>query len=317
MKLIIKSRSGTVKKEYTQFQPSSTIGALKQRFEQDFGTNIHRQRFTFIKAGCNKSDKKNQIALTDNAKTFQDYNLIALNNGNTEIELIYKDLGPQISWRTVFLVEYFGPMLMHLLPYALPTLFYPQPEHPEVVGHKSLTQKIALGMIVVHYLKREFETVFVHRFSAATMPLFNIFKNCFHYWILGGICISYFLYHPQYTPAFEHNPKMIYAITGMWAFCECMNLDAHVRLKNLRPPGTRKRGIPRGQLFEMVSCANYFWEICGWFWFSMLTSCATGWLFYGAGAVQMYFWAAKKHKNYRKEFADYPRRRTALIPFIL
>ena len=31
---------------------------------------------------------------------------------------------------------------------------------------------------------------------------------------------------------------------------------------------------------------------------------------------QMYVWAVKKHKTYKKEFKDYPRNRTAMFPFI-
>jgi hypothetical protein len=31
---------------------------------------------------------------------------------------------------------------------------------------------------------------------------------------------------------------------------------------------------------------------------------------------QMYVWAVKKHKAYKKEFKDYPRNRTAMFPFI-
>jgi hypothetical protein len=29
-----------------------------------------------------------------------------------EITLVFKDLGPQISWKLVFLIEYFGPILI-------------------------------------------------------------------------------------------------------------------------------------------------------------------------------------------------------------
>ena len=52
-------------------------------------------------------------------------------------------------------------------------------------------QYAALAMVLVHFLKREWETVFVHRFSHGTMPLSNLFKNSFHYWVLSGVLLAY------------------------------------------------------------------------------------------------------------------------------
>ena len=40
------------------------------------------------------------------------------------------------------------------------------------------------------------------------------------------------------------------------------------------------------------------------------------WLFIVVGFTQMFLWAKKKHKSYRKEFKDYPKNRKAMIPFI-
>ena len=51
-------------------------------------------------------------------------------------------------------------------------------------------------MVLGHYLKREFETIFIHRFSNATMPFLNVFKNSTHYWILLGFGSMYFFLHP-------------------------------------------------------------------------------------------------------------------------
>jgi very-long-chain enoyl-CoA reductase len=92
--------------------------------------------------------------------------------------LVFKDLGLQIGWDTVFYIEYFGPILMHSLFYWLPQLFYSQPGggYPA----KSYVQTLAYVCVVAHYVKRELETAFVHRFSAATMPFRNVFKNSFH-----------------------------------------------------------------------------------------------------------------------------------------
>ena len=40
-------------------------------------------------------------------------------------------------------------------------------------------------------------------------------------------------------------------------------------------------------------------------------------LFLGVGFGQMAIWALGKHRNYKKEFPDYPRGRKAIIPFLL
>jgi hypothetical protein len=37
--------------------------------------------------------------------------------------------------------------------------------------------RTVLALIILHYVKREYETIFVHKFSHATMPFRNIFKK--------------------------------------------------------------------------------------------------------------------------------------------
>lgn len=64
-----------------------------------------RQRLTLPRPGGN-GNKGKSIVLEDN-KLVCDY---SLKDGDS---IIVKDLGPQISWRTVFLIEYLGPLLIH------------------------------------------------------------------------------------------------------------------------------------------------------------------------------------------------------------
>lgn len=52
---------------------------------------------------------------------------------------------------------------------------------------------------------------------------------------------------------------------------EFLNLNTHIVLKNLRKPGSQERGIPRGWGFDLVSCANYFWESMCWLTFALLS----------------------------------------------
>jgi len=198
--------------------------------------------------------------------------------------------------------------LIHALFFFFPSIFYGKS------APHSLTQQIAFALVVFHYAKREYETAFVHRFSNATMPFMNVFKNSFHYWILGGLSIAYFLYHPLFTET--KSPAFVYFCAISFMICEFGNLHAHLQLQSLRPPGTRARGIPKGALFEYVSCANYTWEIFAWLFFALFTQTLTSYVFFIVSTVQIAIWSLKKHKTYIKEFgSSYPRRKV-LFPFV-
>lgn len=104
---------------------------------------------------------------------------------------------------------------------------------------------------------------------------------------------------------------------------ELGNFSIHINLRNLRPPGSTVRKVPKPDgnpmtlLFNYVSCPNYTYEFLSWLSFSVMTQCIPAYLFAAAGMFQMTMWAIGKHKNYRKEFSDYPKRRKAILPFIL
>lgn len=189
------------------------------------------------------------------------------------ITLVFKDLGLQISWKLVFLIEYFGPMLIT----ALFVIFQKQ-----IYGSTfkyNMSQKIGLAMIFIHYIKRELETLFVHRFSNDTMPFLNVFKNSFHYWVLLGVGAMYFLLHPNYTPPAWGSDQIHTGLLVAFCFFEFMNFQCHMVLRNLRKPGSSERGVPKGWGFDLVSCANYFWESLCWLTFSVSTQCFGAYFF--------------------------------------
>ncbi|KAF9923056.1 3-oxo-5a-steroid 4- dehydrogenase [Linnemannia zychae] len=243
----------------------------------------------------------------ETGKTLSDY---GLKDGDS---VTFKDLGPQISWRTVFLIEYGGPLLIHPLVYCFPKLFYGQSfEH-------SWMQTVTYWMVMLHFLKREYETVFVHRFSHGTMPFRNVFKNSAHYHLLSGLNLAYWVYGPwsaEGTVLAERSDILVYGCIALYIFGELSNYHTHVTLRNLRPPGTKIRKIPRGYGFQWVSCPNYFFETLSWLAVCILTRSWSAYLFFAVAVGQMYIWAIKKHKAYRKEFSDYPRGRKAMFPLI-
>ena len=89
-------------------------------------------------------------------------------------------------------------------------------------------------------------------------------------------------------------------------------------LKNLRRPGTTERGIPDGWGFQLVSCANYFWESLSWLTFAIQCQCLGAYFFWFVSTAQMLDWAIKKHKRYKKDFGDkYPKHRKVMFPYFM
>jgi len=71
---------------------------------------------------------------------------------------------------------------------------------------------------MLHFLKRQLETIFVHRFSNDTMPFRNIIKNSVHYHILSGLLIAYAVYGTWNAAGTggERDDWYIGACVGVW-----------------------------------------------------------------------------------------------------
>lgn len=164
--------------------------------------------------------------------------------------------------------------------------------------------------------------MFLHRFSSDTMPASKIFVNCAYYWLLNGLFIGYFLFSPRYMEP-NLSPVVFKTLIGTFTIAEIMNFLCHLHLRNLRPAGTKVRGIPKGFGFDYVSCANYFWEVVAWASFAGLSKCVPAYIFLAATVFILTKWSKDRHRKYVKEFdgkegrALYPRSRKALIPFII
>ena len=231
--------------------------------------------------------------------------------------LYFKDLGIQLGWSTVFLCEYAGPLVVYLLFYLFPFAFY------DSIPAKPILPVVNIAAICwsFHYLKRIYETIFVHRFSHSTMPIRNLFKNCSYYWGAAAF-VSYFTNHPLYTPPCYGNLQ-IYSGLFLFLLCEVGNYSSHAALRDLRPPGSKERRIPYPTsdpftfLFKFVSCPNYTYETGAWLGFAIMTQSLPALLFMVAGFYQMAVWGIGKHRRYLKEFKDYPRSRKAIVPFLI
>ena len=264
-----------------------------------------RQRWT-LPVPDGSPAKTRPTALVDGKSLSKDY---GLKTGST---VCFKDLGTQVPYAVVFLAEYAGPMLAYL-----PFYFLRKEIYGDFYGMKGadapllLVQTLAMVFHTVHYAKRILETLFVHHFSHATMPIFNLFRNCGYYWGFAAF-MSYFINHPQYTPVSE---TQMYAGFALSALMQLGNLHCHVYQSSLRSDGSKDYKEPKGGLFKYVTCANYMCEIYQWVGFNIATQSAMGWFFVFCGGAQMMEWANAKHRRLKKLFPGFKRSFKLLPPF--
>lgn len=96
-----------------------------------------------------------------------------------------------------------------------------------------------------------------------------------------------------------------------------INVSSDEKLIHLRHKSTNGYQIPRGGLFEKISCPNFFGEIVEWAGFAILC--------WSLPALSFFVWtfcnlvprALAHHKWYKSHFSDYPPGRKAVFPFIL
>ncbi len=245
-----------------------------------------RQRLTLP---LQPGSKERPIAFNPKKK-IEDY----YDGKSDHLTVIFKDLGPQVSYRILFFWEYLGPLIIYPIFYYFPVYQFFGYEGERVIHP---VQTYAMYYWCFHYFKRIMETFFVHRFSHATSPLSNVFRNCAYYWSFGSL-IAYYVNHPLYTPVSDLQMKIGF---GFGLICQIANFCCHLILKNLRSPGgSGGYQIPRGFLFNIVTCANYTTEIYQWLGFNIATQTVSGYVFLVVATFIMTNWALAKHRRLKK-----------------
>lgn len=152
-----------------------------------------------------------------------------------EFEVKLKDLGPQLPYKVLFILEYLGPVLTIPLGYL-------------VSKNRSDTAKFGALLGLVHFLKRELESHFVHVFSNQGVPVSGSFKNFLHYWLLFGVIVVGDVFFFK-TKASDWPKQYYWAFSALILLFEFMNYKCHMVLRNLRVKETgvdhHKRGVPK------------------------------------------------------------------------
>ena len=148
---IVSGKGAKEKTTKVSLSSTATCADLKTEYSIITKKSVHRLSFKKEVAGSSKP-----IRLDNDKKELSSFGVV---DNDT---LTFKDLGPQIGYRTVFIVEYLGPLLIVLMYAMRPSIIF-----GEGASEKPYDPVAKLGLIcwIIHFCKREFETFFVHKFS--------------------------------------------------------------------------------------------------------------------------------------------------------
>ena len=131
--------------------------------------------------------------------------------------------------------------------------------------------------------------------------------------VVNGYFLGY-IYTPDLTLSIT-NPNIIIGLS-LFIVGMIVNHISDSKLIQLRKENQGYQ-IPRGWLFEYISCPNHFGEIVEWVGYAILA--------WNMPAISFAVWTLcnliprtlNHHAWYREKFPDYPSDRKAVIPFIL
>lgn len=301
MELRVRSRGRIIWTLPTQasVRPDSTLASLYQHLAKISRYSAARLRITRSMNGNGVLPNSNDVLISE----------VGLQDGDS---IFVKDLGPQISWRTVYLFEYIGPFIIHLTYYIYLFNYHRAQYRP------SLTQALLFFLIMLHYIKREYETIYIHQFSNATIPLANLVKNSVHSWVGGGILLSTAIYSPASLSARPLNLPTLYLGLLLWLIGESGNLKTHLILHDLRQSGTTERKLPTGWGFDLITCPNYSFETLSWVGILVMSRSWAVVVFLAFGVAQMGIWARKevKYGEVFRGVEGYSKKKWVMIPWV-
>ncbi|RCV09566.1 hypothetical protein SETIT_2G039800v2 [Setaria italica] len=174
--------------------------------------------------------------------------------------------------------------------------------------------RILAAAVAVHFLKRVLEVLFVHRYSGS-MPLGTalLISSCY---LFNGMAMIYVQHLSHGLP----EPAVDLLYPGVLAFAVGIagNFYHHHLLSRLRADGGDKGHykIPRGGLFELVTCPHYLFEIIGFFGFAMISQTAYALVVAVGTAAYLAGRSYTTRKWYAAKFEEFPARVRALVPYV-
>jgi hypothetical protein len=189
-----------------------------------------------------------------------------------------------------------------------------------LLGPKQLSSPvwIIFSLWAIHYFNRSVIFPLRTKTQGKKMPVLIMFSAVFFNLVNASINGYWFGFvAPPYPENWMTDPRFIIGgiifITGF-----IINQAADKKLIGLRKGGKKGYFIPRGGLFNYISCPNFFGEIVEWSGFAIMAWNLPALSFAVWTAANLIPRALDHHRWYKSHFKEeYPKRRKAVIPFVV
>ncbi len=179
----------------------------------------------------------------------------------------------------------------------------------------SLAPLVLLAVWQAHYFERTFLYPLKMRPGGDT-PV-SVVAMGFTFNVVNAYVNARWISHlGEYGAGWLMDPRFVVGV-AVFAVGYRINRWADAVLAGLRRPGETGYKIPRGGLYELISCPNYFGELLEWLGWAIATWSVAGLSFAVFTAANLVPRALTHHRWYREKFPEYPRSRRAVVPFVL
>ncbi len=181
----------------------------------------------------------------------------------------------------------------------------------------TIVEEINLSIVfiilwITHYFNRTIIYPLRIKTKGKKIPI-AIVASAFFFNMVNGVFNGYFLTIEQFE-SISHTYLILGFIVFIIGFY--INTSSDNILIKLR---SNQKGyvIPKGKLFNYVSCPNFLGEIIEWLGFAIMTL--------NPGSLSFLIWticnliprSIAHHKWYQENFENYPKKRKAVVPYFL
>jgi 3-oxo-5-alpha-steroid 4-dehydrogenase 1 len=181
---------------------------------------------------------------------------------------------------------------------------------------RSLPQIIFICLWLSHYIHRTFVYPFTQSGSNKSYPVILVciafIFNCFNGFINGYGVFHRMSYDLSWLKSWQFLAGVLIFLSGF-----IINKKADEKLRILRTCSREEYVLPKGWLFNYISCPHYFGEIIEWGGWAIMTWSIPGFTFFIFTIANLFPRGMASHKWYKEKFPDYPIGRKAIIPFVI